>query len=68
MSLLSKSVYYLKPFVTNLMDTWMQPLPFPTLFKICHSCVLIVLMLVPFLVPFIICLSYYAIIQILIER
>ncbi|XP_046811277.1 uncharacterized protein LOC111678161 isoform X2 [Lucilia cuprina] len=67
MTLLNKSIYYLQPFVLHLMYTWLQPLPFPTIFKLAYSFILIILMLMPILVPVLIMLGYYAIVQYLVE-
>ncbi|XP_065369924.1 uncharacterized protein LOC135962109 [Calliphora vicina] len=67
MSLLSKIIYYLQPLVGHLIDTWLQPLPFPTIFKFLYSCILIILILLPVIVPIMIMISYYAILQYLLE-
>ncbi|XP_037818860.1 uncharacterized protein LOC119608487 [Lucilia sericata] len=67
MTLLNKTIYYLQPFALHLMYTWLQPLPFPTIFKLAYSCILIILMLMPVLVPVLIMLGYYAIVQYLVE-
>uniref|UniRef100_A0A1B0BXI2 Uncharacterized protein n=1 Tax=Glossina palpalis gambiensis TaxID=67801 RepID=A0A1B0BXI2_9MUSC len=40
MPLFSKLIYYMQPFVEHLLDTWLQPLPFPTILKFMHSCIL----------------------------
>ncbi|XP_043640356.1 uncharacterized protein LOC122611391 isoform X1 [Drosophila teissieri] len=58
-----KLVYYMQPLVEHLFDTWMQPLPFPTLLKFLYSCVLIFFIMLPMLYPLLVLLSYYGIFQ-----
>ncbi|TMW42760.1 hypothetical protein DOY81_012165 [Sarcophaga bullata] len=57
----------MQPFVVHLIETWLQPLPFPTLFKLIYSVVLIILILLPIIYPLAVIICYYAIIQYLIE-
>ncbi|XP_033153508.1 uncharacterized protein LOC117136629 [Drosophila mauritiana] len=58
-----KLVYYMQPLVEHLFDTWMQPLPFPTLLKFIYSWVLIFFIMIPMLYPLLVLLSYYGIFQ-----
>uniref|UniRef100_A0A1A9VGM0 Uncharacterized protein n=1 Tax=Glossina austeni TaxID=7395 RepID=A0A1A9VGM0_GLOAU len=67
MPLFSKLIYYMQPFVENLLDTWLQPLPFPTILKLMHSCILMVFIFLPILYPILIMIIYYGILQYLIE-
>ncbi|XP_017079330.1 uncharacterized protein LOC108113292 isoform X2 [Drosophila eugracilis] len=58
-----RMVYYMQPLVEHLFDTWIQPLPFPTLLKFFYSCVVLFFILLPILYPMVVLLLYYGIFQ-----
>ncbi|XP_067632340.1 uncharacterized protein [Eurosta solidaginis] len=68
MSMVSKIIYYEQPFVENLVNTWLQPLPFPTILKALFSCVLAILILLPIIYPAVIFIWSYIEVQYIFEK
>ncbi|XP_075169729.1 uncharacterized protein LOC142241784 [Haematobia irritans] len=67
MSLPAKIVYYIRPFVQQFVMIWLQPLPFPTIFKMGYSAILFVLIILPILYLSMAFLCYYGILQFILE-
>ncbi|XP_005174897.2 uncharacterized protein LOC101894632 [Musca domestica] len=65
MSVGRKVIYYMRPFVENLIEVWLEPLPFPTIFKIFYTCVIIFLffLMLPILYPIIVVICFYGLLQ-----
>ncbi|XP_013103933.1 uncharacterized protein LOC106084637 [Stomoxys calcitrans] len=68
MSVTSKIVYYMRPFVEQLIEIWLQPLPFPTIFKLIYSGILNIFLLMPIVYPILIVILYYGIVQYFFEK
>lgn len=68
MSLRSKIIYYMRPFVENIIQIWLEPLPFPTIFKILYSGVLSFFLTLPITYPTVVILCYFGIVQYFVER
>ncbi|XP_073847481.1 uncharacterized protein [Musca autumnalis] len=63
MSFGGKIIYYMRPFVENIIEVWLEPLPFPTIFKIVYTFVLTVILMLPILYPIIVMLCFYGVVQ-----
>ncbi|XP_037927161.1 uncharacterized protein LOC119661763 [Hermetia illucens] len=68
MSSFDRCLYYVKPFLIHFGEVWMQPLPFPTLFKIVYSVFLLAVTCLPLIYPSFILILYWGIFQYLMER
>ncbi|XP_018788557.1 PREDICTED: uncharacterized protein LOC108968773 isoform X1 [Bactrocera latifrons] len=68
MPLISKIIYYQQPFIDHLVNTWLEPLPFPTILKVLVTFILAIFILLPILYPAIIFIWSYAEVQYIIEN
>ncbi|XP_061399739.1 uncharacterized protein LOC133335482 [Musca vetustissima] len=62
-SFCGKMIYYMRPFVENIIEVWLEPLPFPTIFKILYTFVLTTILMLPIVYPIIAILTFYGIVQ-----
>lgn len=59
---------YTKPLIKDLCEVWREPFPLPTFFKILHSSYILFLIFFPFIFLMSVNLSYFAIVQYMIEK
>ncbi|XP_050323483.1 uncharacterized protein LOC126755150 isoform X2 [Bactrocera neohumeralis] len=64
----SKIIYYQQPFIDHLVNTWLEPLPFPTILKVLVTFILAIFILLPILYPAVIFIWSYAEVQYIIEN